>query len=462
MDTDSTDAAWAAARAAEPDDMDRDEIARLLADVRRARSCLDAIEMRASRRIRELASTGRAEPAESMIANAGGHSGRDAQSITERDELCSEMPDVEDALADGDITAGYVDAIAAAARDLPEAVRAGYTAMADTLLARAGRLSLDAFRRECRTLARDLLARSHATEVDEMAAKRAASKIRRWVDKTTGMHHTHLELDPIRDAKMHSMANAELARLRAATSTNDVSWQQLQLDAFVNAATGIRTSLATDGHTDGSGSNTDFERGNQTDNSHAQSNPTGSKRRPSCDGTCGAVTVDRVPEITGLVSFDWLSGLTDNGVCETENGDPIPINTMRRLCCDAEIIPTVLGGNGEVLDHGRSRRTASRSQRRALRAMHRGCAHPDCSIGFDACRMHHIRFWWRDTGPTDIDNLLPLCERHHHLVHEGRWTLTMTPDRVATWTRPDGTIYHRGPTIDRTQPRSPAGRAPAT
>ena len=58
---------------------------------------------------------------------------------------------------------------------------------------------------------------------------------------------------------------------------------------------------------------------------------------------------------------------------------------------------------------------------------------------------------WEHGGATDLDNLAPLCEsaKHHHLVHEGGWTLTMTPDRVATWTRPDGTIYYTGTTIDR-------------
>ena len=81
--------------------------------------------------------------------------------------------------------------------------------------------------------------------------------------------------------------------------------------------------------------------------------------------------------------------------------------------------------------------------------MHRTCAHPGCTVGFDSCRIHHIRWWTRDLGPTDIDNLLPLCETHHHLVHEGGWTLTMTPDRVATWTRPDGTIWITTSTVDR-------------
>lgn len=443
MKTDSTDAAWAAARAAEPGSMTRDEIAGLLTDVRRARSCLDAIEMLASRRLRELASTGRSEPAESLIANAGGHSGRDSRSITERDEVCAEVPALQDALAGGEIAAGYVDAIAAAARDLPEAVRAEYTAMSDALLRRAGQLSLDRFRRECRDLAKQLLARSRAgADVDEMAAMRAASKLTRWVDKVTGMHHTHLELDPIRDARLHSLANRELARLRATDGSRDVPWSELVIDAFVNAAAGITTRPA-----DPSGSDSG-------DNSEAGTSC-------SCGGSRPA-PVDRVPEISGLVSIDWLAGLTDHGICETESGVPIPITAMRRLCCDAEIIPTVLGGDGRILDHGRSRRTASPEQRQALRAMHRGCAHPDCNIGFDACRIHHIRWWWRDTGPTDLDNLLPLCERHHHLVHEGGWTLTMTPDRIATWTRPDGTVHHTGTTIDRKPPpRAGTGRTAA-
>ncbi len=83
--------------------------------------------------------------------------------------------------------------------------------------------------------------------------------------------------------------------------------------------------------------------------------------------------------------------------------------------------------------------------------MHRGCAFPGCEIGFDACRIHHVTWWWEHSGPTDLDNLLPVCERHHHLVHEGGWQLTLDndPQRTATWVRPDGSLHHRGSTIDR-------------
>ena len=81
--------------------------------------------------------------------------------------------------------------------------------------------------------------------------------------------------------------------------------------------------------------------------------------------------------------------------------------------------------------------------------MHRTCGNPSCRVPFDSCRIHHIRWWTRDLGPTDLENLLPLCEKDHHLVHEGGWTLTMTPDRVATWIRPDGTVWITASTVDR-------------
>ncbi len=111
-------------------------------------------------------------------------------------------------------------------------------------------------------------------------------------------------------------------------------------------------------------------------------------------------------------------------------------------------MPIVLGGAGEVLDVGRQCRLANRAQRRALRAMYRTCAHPDCTVPFDSCRIHHVIYWERG-GPSDLDNMLPLCERHHHLVHEGGWTLQLFPDRRTTWRTPDGTVYFDGITTDR-------------
>jgi hypothetical protein len=85
---------------------------------------------------------------------------------------------------------------------------------------------------------------------------------------------------------------------------------------------------------------------------------------------------------------------------------------------------------------------ANRNQRRALRSMYRGCVYPGCGVAFDRCHLHHVVFRHRG-GKTVIGNLLPVCYRHHHLVHEGGWKLTMNAARTIEWHRPDGTLLAR-------------------
>ena len=51
---------------------------------------------------------------------------------------------------------------------------------------------------------------------------------------------------------------------------------------------------------------------------------------------------------------------------ETHGGTPLPVETIRRMACEAGIIPIVLGGDSQPLDVGRERRLATRAQRMAL------------------------------------------------------------------------------------------------
>ena len=136
-------------------------------------------------------------------------------------------------------------------------------------------------------------------------------------------------------------------------------------------------------------------------------------------------------------------------VCETAGGTPLPVATVRRLCCDARLIPMVLDGAGAVLDVGRGSRLATPDQRRALSAMNTRCGYHGCHVGFEHCQIHHVTDWTRHHGPTDLANLLPLCTKHHHLVHEGGWTLELRPDRTITLTRTDGEIHFDGSSINR-------------
>ena len=110
--------------------------------------------------------------------------------------------------------------------------------------------------------------------------------------------------------------------------------------------------------------------------------------------------------------------------------------TVRRLCCDANIIRIVTDGDSEILDLGRTVRTAPPKYRRALAARDRGCVFPGCDRPPGHCRAHHIRWWDRDHGETSLQNLALLCHHHHHLVHEGGWKLTRAPDGQLQFTDP--------------------------
>jgi hypothetical protein len=79
----------------------------------------------------------------------------------------------------------------------------------------------------------------------------------------------------------------------------------------------------------------------------------------------------------------------------------------------------VLGDEREVLDLGRTSRTVSTAQRRAVVVRDRHCRYPGCRAPARWCDVHHLVEWERG-GPTDLVNLALLCRRHHVAVHEGR------------------------------------------
>jgi hypothetical protein len=98
------------------------------------------------------------------------------------------------------------------------------------------------------------------------------------------------------------------------------------------------------------------------------------------------------------------------------------------MACDAQIVPAVLGGAGQVLDLGRAQRTRVGPARRAIILRDRGCVFPACDRSPEHCDVHHIRHWSQG-GTTDVDNGALLCGFHHHLIHHAAWTLRMGDDR---------------------------------
>ena len=114
-----------------------------------------------------------------------------------------------------------------------------------------------------------------------------------------------------------------------------------------------------------------------------------------------------MPEICVHIDYaTMLNGLHEHSLCETADGIPLPPETVRRLACEAAIVPIVLNSAGEVLACGREQRVANRAQRRALRAMYRTCGYPGCDVVFDRCDIHHVIEW-----PTTARPIWTICCR---------------------------------------------------
>ena len=105
------------------------------------------------------------------------------------------------------------------------------------------------------------------------------------------------------------------------------------------------------------------------------------------------------------------------GRCELDDGPALPIETARRISCDASIINITEDERGEPLDVGRKTRSIPPSLRRALASRDKGCVFPGCSHKryVDG---HHIQHW-AEGGETKLSNLVTLCRFHHRAVHEG-------------------------------------------
>ncbi|MGO4122546.1 HNH endonuclease, partial [Arthrobacter sp. YAF16] len=101
---------------------------------------------------------------------------------------------------------------------------------------------------------------------------------------------------------------------------------------------------------------------------------------------------------------------------------PVTAATIRKIACDADIIPVLLGAQGRILDIGRTSRIFPPHLRKAITARDQGCAFPGCTIPAPWCEAHHINYW-STGGTTSTDNGTLLCSHHHHLTHKEQWTI---------------------------------------
>ncbi|MFT4263913.1 MAG: DUF222 domain-containing protein [Nocardioides sp.] len=140
-------------------------------------------------------------------------------------------------------------------------------------------------------------------------------------------------------------------------------------------------------------------------------------------------------ELVVTMTLDALrADLATASIVGPNGSQPISASEARRLACGAGIIPAVLGGAGQVLDLGRTRRLATRTQRTALALRHPTCQGEHCDRPAAWCEVHHLDPWAYG-GRTDLDRLVLLCSADHHLIHDTAYLHERLPDGTIRFTR---------------------------
>ena len=372
------------------------ELRECLSDIRNLRAWLDSLQ---SRVVASLSDHESVMPEVELIRESG-LSTSDVRKVIARTETIGSVPVFGEALAEGNVTSAHVDALSNGLKILGEQSER-LVERAPELLATAQTMTADEFTKFVRRTAQAL---TDDGGVSRFEKQRRQTFIRHWVD-AEGMTNLFGKFDPERgsivaalldagvEAMFHSGDGEVPIECDSSIEPNDHR-RALALVAMLQGRPDGLTGIFIGGS--------------------------------SCDRPARA-------EIVVHIDYELLSGhvselgLSDARTCRTLNGSELTVETIRRLACEAEIIPLVLDGKSVPLDVGKSKRLATAYQRRALAAVHETCAIDGCSVKFSHCEPHHIDYW-ENGGATDLNNLVPLCSRHHHAAHEGGWKLSLNPE----------------------------------
>jgi hypothetical protein len=374
--------------------------------VKALRGSLDAYEARVTTRITTLNATGDSAPAADLHTREGGVSSREAKQKEQRAKTLTQAPALGDKLAAGEVTTAHADALTNAASGLDEQTRAELFGMHADLAADAAHMTPEQFGRSVRDTIR-FIERDHGIERDRR--QRRDTRLTKTIDRD-GMYILNGRFHPELGHKIFNAIDAETAKLVKQGGDRSADRRSIAADALGNLISG----------------------GHQT-------------ARPA------------EAEIGLLIDAATLiDGPHEHTVCEYTDSTPAPPTTVQRMMCNGRVMPIIIDTNGVVLNAGRDIRLANRTQRRALRAMYPTCAFHGCDIAFDQCEIHHL-LPYELGGPTDLSNLLPLCSRHHHVIHQPGWQLHLDTNRTLTITRFDETWA-----ITPLKPDKPTNIPPAT
>jgi Domain of unknown function (DUF222)/HNH endonuclease len=390
--------------------LDSAEAGRVLGRLKVVRGFLDAYEARLTAHLGRLAADGLGAPAADVHTRCGGISAKDARRRERRAEALEAAPALAERLAGGEVSAAHADAFADATWRLDEATRQAFVDQQEGLAAEAATMTPEEFARTCRQAVRRV-ERDGGVERDRR--QRRETRLTTRVD-LDGMYVLDARLHPEMGQVVFNALEVRTASLVAAGGDRTVDRSRVRAEALAELVSGARGATR----------------------------PAEAEIRLHVDAAA-LVDPDREPV-----------------TCEYEDGTPLPISTARRFACNGRIVPLVIDTRGVVLQAGREQRLANGHQRRALRAMHRRCAFEGCDVPFARCEIHHLHPFELG-GHTDLENLVPLCSRHHHLIHEPGWDHHLAPDRTLTIRAPDGRRHHHCPTSGELFGADRPGAAPS-
>lgn len=374
----------------------------LLTDVRAVRGWLDSTEARITSRMNELHDTAGAAPAADLHTKCGGVSSAEGKRKDRRSKTLDEVPSFGEALAEGAIGAEHVDALANATANLDDDVKGSLLDDQAELLGAATSMSPEKFSRHVRDRARAI---ERDNGIERNTRQRRETFLSRKLNLNTGMIEGRFAFHPELGNQIFGAIDRQVAAMIADRErAGDPSSVNRTVDRNHVAAEALG-ALVAGGH---------------------------QAVRPL------------EADITAIVDERTMSTgeLHDDSVCETGDGLELPPASIRRLLCSGRVTPVIIDPDGNALAVGRTIRHANRQQRRALRAMYRICAFHGCYVPFDRCEIHHLVPWERG-GATDLLNLVPICSRHHHVVHEAGWSLRLEPDRTLVIVEPGGDEFAR-------------------
>ena len=392
---------------------DKDTTIAFLTHLQRWRAMFDALEITAARRLHELSP---AAPAE--LAAATRRHVRAANNVFERAATIAKIKTIARPLRDGRLHGAHIDTLTKVLRTVTDEHTEAFTAALPPIIEQAAASGATPD-----DLARTLNRAARALENDDGESRyqqqRRDTALRTWTDKRNAMFRISGQFDPLSGAHLNGRLQGVVATLFAertpSTCPTDPGLKQDHLRA------------------------------------HALSSDQGTGNDEWANLFHGGPSRFGRPEIVIVLDARQQTINANNAKHVVDWGIPVelPTKTLAELFPHADLRPVIIANAIVVhapgeMNLGRTTRLASRTQRRALRAMYPTCAVPGCTVPFAFTKPHHI-VYWEHGGPTNLDNLLPLCSRHHHCAHEGRWRLALRADRTLTITHPDRTTQTTGP-----------------